>query len=121
LIFVFLAATLACLLSGHAAPTVALIALLGLFGLGANPVLISLGVRFAVQEPTLGSALTVSAFNLGTAIGSWIAGLALESPLGATGPAAVGSGIAALTLIPTITIALIQRRRTAVRIQAATG
>lgn len=110
-----------CLLSGHAALTVALIALLGLFGLGANPVLISLGVRFAGQAPTLGSALTVSAFNLGTAIGSWIAGLALESPLGATGPAAVGTGIAALTLIPTITIALIQRRRPAARIQAATA
>ncbi|MCX4765974.1 MULTISPECIES: MFS transporter [Streptomyces] len=110
-----------CLLSGHAAPTVALIALLGLFGLGANPVLISLGVRFAGQAPTLGSALTVSAFNLGTAIGSWIAGLALASPLGATGPAAVGTGIAVLTLIPVITIALIQRRRPAARTQAATA
>ncbi|MFI6436306.1 MFS transporter [Streptomyces sp. NPDC050759] len=102
-----------CLLSAHAVPTVALIALLGLFGLGANPVLISLGVRFAGRAPTLGSALTVSAFNLGTAIGSWIAGLALASPLGATGPALFGTAIAALTLIPTIAIALIQRRRPA--------
>ncbi|MEU1106014.1 MFS transporter [Streptomyces tibetensis] len=100
-----------CLLSAHAAPTIALIALLGLFGLGANPVLISLGVRFAGQAPTLGSALTVSAFNLGTAVGSWAAGLALDSPLGATGPAAVGTAIAALTLIPTIAIAVVQRRR----------
>ncbi|MGW6921980.1 hypothetical protein ACWGA9_11965 [Streptomyces sp. NPDC054950] len=99
----------------------ALIALLGLFGLGANPVLISLGVRFAGQAPTLGSALTVSAFNLGTAAGSWAAGLALASPWGATGPAAVGTGIAALTLIPTIAIALIQRRRPAARIRAATA
>ncbi|MEU0178795.1 MFS transporter [Streptomyces massasporeus] len=100
-----------CLLSTHPAPTIALIALLGLFGLGANPVLISLGVRFAGRAPTLGSALTVSAFNLGTAVGSWIAGLALDSPLGATGPAAVGTAIAALTLIPTIAIAVAQRRR----------
>ncbi|MCY1655621.1 MFS transporter [Streptomyces sp. SL203] len=100
-----------CLLSGYAAPTMVLVALLGLFGLGANPVLISLAVRFAGKAPTLGSALTVSAFNLGTAIGSWIAGLALESPLGATGPAAVGTAIAALTLIPTIAIALTQRHR----------
>lgn len=102
-----------CLLSTHAVPTVALIALLGLFGLGANPVLIALAVRFAGQAPTLGSALTVSAFNLGTAIGSWLAGLALESPLGATGPAVIGTVIAALTLIPTIAIALTQRRRSA--------
>ncbi|MDX2548645.1 hypothetical protein ACOT81_44735 [Streptomyces sp. WI04-05B] len=91
-----------CLLSGHAAPTVALIALLGLFGLGANPVLIFLGVSFAGQALPLRSALT-------------------ESPLRATGPAAVGTGIAALTLIPAITIALIQRRRPMARIQAATA
>ncbi|MFE4684905.1 MFS transporter [Streptomyces sp. NPDC056721] len=103
-----------CLLSRSAAPTIVLVALLGLFGLGANPVLISLGVRFAGRAPTLGSALTVSAFNLGTAVGSWTAGLALESPLQATGPAAVGTAIAALTLIPTIAIALTQRRRSAV-------
>ncbi|MGW7256576.1 MFS transporter [Streptomyces sp. NPDC054834] len=48
-----------CLLSGYAGPTMVLVALLGLFGLGANPVLISLGVRFAGRAPTLGSALTV--------------------------------------------------------------
>lgn len=102
-----------CLLSGQAAPTIVLVVLLGLFGLGANPVLIALGVRFAGKAPTLGSVLTASAFNLGTAIGSWIAGFALESSLGTTGPAAVGTVIAALTLIPTITIALTQRRSTA--------
>lgn len=100
-----------CLLSGFAAPTVVLVALLGLFGLGANPVLISLAVRFAGRAPTLGSALTVSAFNFGTAAGSWIAGLALDSTLGATGPAVVGTVIAALTLIPTITIAVTHDRR----------
>ncbi|MEU6914291.1 MFS transporter [Streptomyces olindensis] len=100
-----------CLLAGHAAPTVTMITLLGLFGLGANPVLISLGVRFAGEAPTLGSALTVSGFNLGTAVGSWIAGLAIDSSLGVTGPAAVGTVIAALTLIPAVTIALVRRRR----------
>jgi len=110
-----------CLLSGYAAPTMVLVALLGLFGLGANPVLISLGVRFAGRAPTLGSALTVSAFNLGTAIGSWIAGFALDSSLGATGPAAIGTVIAALTLIPTIAIALTQRRRPATHTQAASA
>ncbi|MFJ8717271.1 MFS transporter [Streptomyces violaceus] len=100
-----------CLLSGFAVPTVVLVALLGLFGLGANPVLISLAVRFAGKAPTLGSALTVSAFNFGTAAGSWGAGLALGSTLGATGPAVVGTVIAALTLIPTTGIALTQSRR----------
>ncbi|WP_329540059.1 MFS transporter [Streptomyces sp. NBC_01358] len=101
------------LLAGYAVPTVILITLLGFFGLGANPVLMALAVRFAKQAPVLASALTVSAFNLGTAIGSWIAGLTLDSSLGTTGPAVVGTVIAALTLIPTLAIALLQRRHTA--------
>ena len=87
--------------------------MLGFFGLGANPVLISLAVRYAGRAPTLGSALTVSAFNLGTAAGSWIAGRTLDTTLGATGPAVVGTALAALTLIPTTAIALNQRRRSA--------
>ena len=100
-----------CLFAGLATPTIALVALLGFFGLGANPVLITLAVRFAGQAPTLGSALSVSAFNLGTAAGSWFAGRALDSALGVTGPAVVGTVIAALTLFPTIAIA--RRRRSA--------
>ncbi|MFD4877985.1 MFS transporter [Streptomyces sp. NPDC058420] len=102
------------LLGGYAVPTIILVALLGFFGLGANPVLMALAVRFAKQAPVLASALTVSAFNLGTAIGSWISGLTLDTSLGTSGPAMVGTAIAALTLIPTLTIALLQRRSTAV-------
>ncbi|MFI7049155.1 MFS transporter [Streptosporangium sandarakinum] len=102
-----------CLLAGNAWATVVLVTLLGFFGLGANPVLISLAVRFAAQAPTLASALTVSAFNLGTAVGTWIAGRALNSSLGSTGPVVVGTAIAALTLIPMITIARIGSAATA--------
>ncbi|MFJ9968946.1 hypothetical protein [Streptomyces avermitilis] len=97
-------------------PTIILVALLGFFGLGANPVLMALAVRFARQAPVLASALTVSAFNLGTAIGSWIAGLTLDTSLGTTGPAVVGTVIAALTLIPTTALVLAQRRRSAVAV-----
>jgi DHA1 family inner membrane transport protein len=78
-----------CLLSAHALPTVALVALLGLIGLSANPVLSSLAVRFAGVAPTLGVAMSVSAYNLGTA---------------------VGTVIAALTLVPTVAIALVHHR-----------
>jgi DHA1 family inner membrane transport protein len=81
------------------------------FGLGANPVLSSLAVRYAGVAATLGVALSVSAYNLGTAVGSSIAGLALDSHLGSTGAAVVGTGIAALTLIPVLGIARIERRR----------
>ena len=62
------------LLSTHAAPTAVLVALLGLFGLGANPVLMALAVRYAGSAPTLGLADRL-AFRLGTALGSWLAGL----------------------------------------------
>jgi predicted MFS family arabinose efflux permease len=100
-----------CLFAGFAAPAVVLVTLLGFFGLGANPVLIALIVRFAGRAPTLGSALSVSAFNFGTAAGTWAAGRALDSSLGATGPAVVGTVVAALTLVPTIAVAVMQHRR----------
>ena len=96
-------------LSPYAWPTVVLVALLGLVGLSANPVLIALAVRFAGRAPTLAAALTVSAFNLGTAIGTWLAGHALQSGLGASGPAVVGAVIGALTLVPTVIVGLRQR------------
>jgi DHA1 family inner membrane transport protein len=99
------------LLPTHAVPTVLLVAVLGLIGLSANPVLSALAVRFAGVAPTLGVAMSVAAYNLGTAVGSWIAGLTLGSALGATGPAVAGTGLAALTLIPAVAIALAQRRR----------
>jgi hypothetical protein len=53
------------LLSDSAWPTAALVLLLGLFGVGVNPVLIASVVRFAGHAPTLASSLTVSAFNSG--------------------------------------------------------
>jgi predicted MFS family arabinose efflux permease len=102
-----------CLLSAHAVPAVLLVALVGLIGLSANPVLSSLAVRFAGVAATLGVAMSVSAYNLGTAVGSSIAGATLSSSFGATGPAVVGTVISALTLIPTVTIALVHRRRAA--------
>jgi DHA1 family inner membrane transport protein len=100
-----------CFVSSASIPTTVLVALLGLSGLGANPVLIALAVRYAEHAPTLGSALSVAAFNFGTAAASWIGGVALGSSLGAVGPVVVGTVIASLTLIPTIALALDQRRR----------
>ncbi|GAB4079494.1 MFS transporter [Modestobacter muralis] len=99
-----------CLLSTSAVPTVLLLVLLGLLGLSANPVLSALAVRSAGVAATLGVALSVSAYNLGTAVGSLAAGRALESGLGAVGPAVVGTCVAALTLVPTTVLALRSRR-----------
>ena len=91
--------------------TTVLVVILGLFGLSANGVLIHLAVTHSGEAATLGSALAVSAFNVGTAIGTAIAGAALATSLSTHGPAVVGAVIVSLTLIPTIVLATIQRRR----------
>ncbi|MFL6125826.1 MFS transporter [Actinophytocola sp.] len=91
--------------------TIALVVLLGLFGMATNPVLIGMAVRYAAHAPTLASALSTSSFNLGTAVGSWLAGFALESALGATGPVLVGTGIAALYFVPLTLLLRKERRR----------
>lgn len=89
-----------CLVSQQLVLTICLTVLLGLFGVSTHPILISMAVRLAAGAPTLASALCTSFLNLGTAIGSWSAGLALESELGVTGPVVVGTLIAALCFIP---------------------
>lgn len=99
------------LLTGSTWVTVALVVLLGLFGLSANSVLIHLAVGHAGRAATLGSGLSVAGFNAGTAIGTTIAGATLSTSLGLAGPAMVGTFIVALTLIPTIVLAVIGRRR----------
>lgn len=89
--------------------TISLVVLLGLFGMSTNPVLIGMAVRFADHAPTLASALATAAFNFGTAIGSAIAAVALETRLGASGPVLVGAIIAALYFLPLL---LLARRET---------
>ena len=101
-----------CFLASAPVPLTILIAVLGLFGLGVNPVLISLALRYADHAPTLGSSLSVAAFNVGTVVASWIGGIALGSGLGPIGPVAVGAVIAALALVPTTALAVMARRFT---------
>lgn len=108
-----------CVLAGSAVPTLVLLVLLGLVGLGANPVLIALSVHYAGTASTLGSSLSISAFNLGTAVGSGVAGLSLGTALGVTGPAVVGTVIVSRTLIPVITLAVLARRFGCGRLRSA--
>lgn len=98
------------LLSYLPVATVVLVFLLGLFGMSTNPILIGKAVGYADEAPTLASALSTSAFNVGTAAGSWIAGFALESALGATGPVVVGAAVAALYFLP-LSALLVKDRR----------
>ena len=99
------------LLTGSTVITIVLVVLLGAFGLSANSVLIHLAVGYAGRAATLGSGLAVAAFNGGTAIGTTLAGVSLTSSLGLSGPATVGMIIVALTLIPTIILAVVDRNR----------
>jgi DHA1 family inner membrane transport protein len=83
-------------LSTSPVATFALMFLLGIAGMGVPPVGTGLAVRFASTAPTLAAAVSVSAFNGGTAVGTWAGASALESPLGITGPLTVGIFMAAL-------------------------
>ncbi|MEJ6547931.1 MFS transporter [Corynebacterium sp. USCH3] len=98
------------LFSHNAAVTIVLVVLLGLFGRSTNPVLIGMAVRYADKAPTLASAMATASFNVGTAVGSWIAGMMLATSLGASGPVAVGTIVAAVYFIP---LALLVRRERA--------
>ncbi|MCT9138440.1 MFS transporter [Streptomyces violarus] len=93
-------------LSAGAVTATILVFLMGLTGFAVNPVVTALAMRFAGDAPTLTSALTTSAFNIGVAGGSWIAGTALDSSLGVTGPPLVGAVIATLALLPLIALAV---------------
>ncbi|WP_101845983.1 MFS transporter [Zhihengliuella sp. ISTPL4] len=101
------------LTAGAPVITVILVVLLGLFGLSSNTVLIHLAVGYAGRAATLGSGLTVAAFNAGTALGTALAGAAIGGGLGLTASTVVGTSIVVLTLIPTIGLALTSRARTA--------
>ncbi|MGW2642433.1 MFS transporter [Streptomyces sp. NPDC001348] len=102
------ALTLLALIPFSTSPVAAvlLVFLMALAGFTVNPVVTSLAVRFAGDAPTLTSALSTSAYNTGIAAGSAIAGRALDSSLGLTGPALVGTVSTALTLVPLIVLAL---------------
>ncbi|MDQ1622165.1 MAG: transporter, family, chloramphenicol resistance protein, partial [Actinomycetota bacterium] len=97
-------------LSGNPVAAVVLIVLLGVVGMSVPPVATGLAVRYASKAPTLAAALSVSAFNLGIALGSWAGGTALDSSLGAVGPAVIGAGGAALGIVPLVVLALVTRR-----------
>ncbi|MCW2947146.1 MAG: major facilitator superfamily 1 [Actinoallomurus sp.] len=99
-------------LSSSAVPTVILVVLMGLTGMAVPPIATALSVRFAHSAPTVAAALAVSGFNTGIALGSWVAGSALDSSLGLTGPALVGTVMIALGLIPLIALAAIRATRT---------
>ncbi|MFD7072625.1 MFS transporter [Nocardioides sp. NPDC059952] len=100
-------------LSTSATATFALMFLLGIAGMGVPPVGTGLAVRFAAAAPTLAAAISVSAFNGGTAIGTWFGASALESSLGVIGPLTVAIAMAVLGLITLTVMATLRLTRAA--------
>lgn len=98
-------------LSTNPVVTVVLVTAMGVTGFAAAPVLGAVVVRFADSAPTLASALSSSSSNVGIALGSWAAGVALASPLGQAGPPLVGTALVALTLVPLTVLALMRGTR----------
>ena len=95
-------------------PTLVVFGVLGLAGLSANPILGYLAIRFGGSAPTLASALTPSAFNLGTAVGTAVAAAALTGPLQDLAPIAVGATSASLALVVFGALVVVQRSGRAV-------
>ncbi|MDQ1073716.1 MFS transporter [Streptomyces canus] len=91
--------------------TVVLMTVMGVTAFAASPGLGALVRRFAGSAPTLASALASSSSNVGVAVGSWAAGIALASPLRQAGPPLVGTVTAALTLVPLTALALMRATR----------
>ncbi|PAZ14051.1 MFS transporter [Streptomyces sp. SA15] len=100
-------------LSANPVTATLVVFLMALTGFTVNPVVTSLAVRFAGHAPTLTSALTTSAYNTGIAAGSAIAGRAMDSSLGLTGPPLVGAVSAVLTLLPLLALAASRAPHTA--------
>jgi predicted MFS family arabinose efflux permease len=94
-------------LSTNAVATFVLMFLLGIAGMGIPPVGTGLAVRFAPAAPTL-AAISVSAFNGGTAIGTWLGASALESTLGVLGPLTVAIIMAVLGLLALLAMAVMR-------------
>ena len=92
-------------LSANAAAVYILMFLLGTAGMGIPPIGTGLAVRFAHTAPTLAAAISVSAFNGGTALGAWTGASALESSLGNMGPLTVATIMASLGLLTLLVMA----------------
>lgn len=99
------------LLAQHPLPTIVLIFLLGAFAFGINPTLNSRVFAIAEGPPALAASGTVSAFNVGIAVGPWFGGLAIDAGFGYSSVAWIGAGLGVLALGAVALTAAAQRAR----------
>jgi DHA1 family chloramphenicol resistance protein-like MFS transporter len=82
------------LLARWPVPVVVLVVLLGVAGFLVAPPLNARVFELAGAAPTLASATTTSAFNVGNIVGPALGGLAISAGRGLTAPAWIGMGLA---------------------------
>ncbi len=97
-------------LGDHPAVLLTLFGMLGLVGLSANPIMVSLAIRYSMDSVVLAGALPTSFFNLGTAIGTSLTAAVLGSAVGASAPALVATIAGVLVFIPLGLLAADARR-----------
>ena len=78
--------------------TVVALLLMGGFGFATVPGLQMRIMTYATGAPTMASGANIAAFNVGNALGAWVAGLGLAAGLGCTSPLWVGAGVTLLGL-----------------------
>jgi MFS transporter, DHA1 family, chloramphenicol resistance protein len=100
------------LTSTFSVPALILFTVIGLTGLSINPILGYLAMQFGGSAPTLANALTPSAFNVGTAIGTGVTASLFGTALGDFSPVLVGLAGAALVLMATTALTLLHHVRT---------
>jgi predicted MFS family arabinose efflux permease len=87
---------------------VTLVVLLGATAFAATPILVAQALHAASSAPTLVSALATSAFNVGNAGGSWLAGFALTTSIGLRGPALTGLALTLASIVPLTLLAAVR-------------
>jgi predicted MFS family arabinose efflux permease len=97
-------------LSAFTVPTLVLLGLLGVTGMGVPPVATGLASAYASAAPTLAAAVAVAAFNLGIALSSWVGAEALDGPLGVLAPEWLGILLSAVGLIVLAVLGMVTRR-----------
>jgi len=121
-LFVLQAIVLVALTFTAVSPVAAIITLafLGFLQFGNVPGLqlyvVELAQKYRPGAVDVASALNIAAFNLGIAIGAWLGGLVVESPLGLGSTPWVGAILVVLALLLTIWSGYLDRR--AVRISS---
>ena len=94
---------------------------LGIVGFATVPGFQMRVMTSAGEAPTLASAANIAAFNLGNALGAYLAGLGITRGLGFTSANLVGAGLAGLALVVALIAQRGQRRSTIKRLSMTGG